>query len=94
VRWVVSGEHVQLHVAPVDAPNTVPCTLQGMHRLGEIATLQCCPVALPQVRLHLDVTTRFARLLNLQIGAALHLEIDPQGIHIMPVKRALLDPLA
>ncbi len=94
VRWVVSGEHVQLHAAPVDAPNTVACTLQGMRRLGEIVTLQCRPVALAQVRLHLDVTTRFARSLDLQVGRVVFLEIDPQGIHIMPVKRALLDPLA
>ena len=27
-------------------------------------------------------------------AAVVHLRIDPQGIHIMPVKRALLDPLA
>jgi molybdate transport system ATP-binding protein len=87
VRWVVSGEHVQLHAEPVDLPNTVACTLHELRRLGEIVTLQCRPVALPQVRLHLDVTTRFARLLHLQAGAVVHLEIDPQGLHIMPVKR-------
>jgi molybdate transport system ATP-binding protein len=94
VRWVVSGEHVQLHTEATQAMNMVTCTLNEMRRLGEIVTLQCRPVDLPQVRLHLDVTTRFARMLNLQIGAVVHLEIDPQGIHIMPVKRALLDPLA
>ena len=94
VRWVISGEHVQLHAHPVAATNTVPCLLHDMRRLGEIVTLQCRPQALPASRLHLDVTTRFARLTDLQVGAVVHLEIDPQGIHIMPVKRALLDPLA
>jgi hypothetical protein len=49
---------------------------------------------LPQARLHLDVTTRFARQLDIQTGATVHLEIDPQGIHIMPVKRALEGPVA
>ena len=95
VRWVISGEHVQLHTQrAADMANLVVCTLQDMRRLGEIVTLQCRPQALPQARLHLDVTTRFARLLNLQVGAVVYLEIDPQGIHIMPVKRALEDPLA
>jgi molybdate transport system ATP-binding protein len=94
VRWVISGEHVQLHSEPGIAPNMVPCKLHSMRRLGEIVTLQCLPQALPQARLHLDVTTRFALRLNLQTGSVVHLEIDPQGIHIMPVKRALLDPLA
>ncbi|MCB2004867.1 MAG: ABC transporter ATP-binding protein [Rhodoferax sp.] len=94
VRWVVSGEHVQLHVEPTSAANTVRCAVHDLRRLGEIVTLQCRPTDLPQARLHLDVTTRFARLLDLQAGATVFLEIDPQGIHIMPVKRAMLDPLA
>ncbi len=93
VRWVISGEHVQLHAQAATGANIVPCRVHDMRRLGEIVTVQCRPLALPQTRLHLDLTTRFARLLDLQAGANVHLEIDPQGIHIMPVKRALEDPL-
>jgi molybdate transport system ATP-binding protein len=94
VRWVISGEYVQLHAQATPGTNIVPCRVQDMRRLGEIVTLQCRPLALPQARLHLDVTTRFARQLDIHAGATVHLEIDPQGIHIMPVKRALEGPVA
>ncbi len=91
VRWVVSGEHVQLHLTPVAGANVLACVLRGMRRLGEISTLECQPLALPDIRLHLDVTTRYARRIELRAGITVHLRIDPQGIHIMPVKSALLD---
>ncbi|MEO8543858.1 MAG: ABC transporter ATP-binding protein [Burkholderiaceae bacterium] len=93
VRWVLSGEHVQLHAAATSGVNLVPCLVRGVRILGEIATLECQPQELPHARVHLDVTTRYARLHALQQGAVATLEIDPQGIHIMPVKRALQDPL-
>ena len=93
VRWVLSGEHVQLHVAPAEGLNLVCCQLRSLRILGEIATLDCQPNDLPHATVHLDVTTRFARLLGLQSGATVFLEIDPQAIHIMPVKRALEGPV-
>ncbi len=93
VRWVMSGEHVQLHPAPTQGVNVVPCVLRSLRRLGEIVTLECRPQALPTARLHLDVTTRFARRLDLNEGSLVYLRIEPKGIHIMPVKSALLDPL-
>ena len=91
VRWVLSGEHVQLHVAPAQGLNLVSGQLRSLRILGEIATLDCQPHDLPHATVHLDVTTRFARRLGLQSGATVFLEIDPQAIHIMPVKRALED---
>jgi len=94
VRWVISGEHVQLQLTPAQGVNVVACTLRSLRRLGEIVTLECRPQALPTARLHLDVTTRFARRLDLQEGSVVYLRIDAKGIHIMPVKSALLDPLA
>lgn len=91
VRWVLSGEHVQVHVLPAGGPNLVACTLRGLRQLGEIATLECQPLRLPLARVHLDVPTRFARQNTLRPGSLVVLEIDPQGIHIMPVRRALHD---
>jgi len=93
VRWVLSGEHVQLHSGTARGINRVPCRLIGMRMLGEIATLECQPLDLPHARVHLDVTTRFARMQALQTGAVVTLEIDAQGIHIMPLKRVQQDPL-
>lgn len=92
VRWVLSGEHVQVHVLPTGGINQVPCDVIGVRQLGEIATLACQPKAQPSARVHLDVPTRFARLNAVQPGGVVYLEIDPQGIHIMPVRRALQDP--
>ena len=36
--------------------------------------------------LHVDVTARLTAQLGLAPGATLFLELDPQGIHIMPVR--------
>ena len=94
VRWVLSGEHVQVFVEPPEGDNVVACALLGARRLGEITTLECVPLALPHVRLHLETTTRFARRLGLVEAGTVHLRIDPQGIHIMPVKSAGFPPPA
>jgi len=94
VRWVLSGEHVQVHVLPSGRPNLVGCTLHDLRQLGEIATLECQPLSLPLARVHLDVPTRFARQNTLHAGSMVYLEVDPQGIHIMPIRRALQDAMA
>ena len=113
VRWVIPGEHVQLHVAPpgpvvehrkawspagaaghagrgVDevsaAVNVVRCELARLSRLGEITTLVCQVATEPAAVLHLDVTTRQAAELRLAAGQTAWLELDPRGIHIMPVR--------
>ncbi|HEX2539969.1 MAG TPA: ABC transporter ATP-binding protein [Caldimonas sp.] len=88
VRWVVSGEHVQVHAAPSPAANVVPCCLRSVRHLGEITTLECQPSALPEARLHLESTTQFVRQAGLGEGSAVHLEIAAPGIHIMPVRAA------
>lgn len=88
VRWVLSGEHVQLHLEPPQGDNVVACVVRGMRRLGEITTLQCQPLALAQVQLHLETTTRSVLRLGLQRASRVFLQIDPLGIHIMPVKGA------
>ncbi|MBK8741318.1 MAG: ABC transporter ATP-binding protein [Betaproteobacteria bacterium] len=113
VRWVIPGEHVQLHVAPPGRPaenpaewpaacatgnagqgagdalaavNVVRCMLARLSRLGEITTLVCQVATEPPAVLHLDVTTRQAAELQLAAGQTAWLELDPRGIHIMPVR--------
>lgn len=89
VRWVIAGEHVQLHAsAPPPAPNLLPCTLQSLHRLGEITTLACRVASSPAALLHLDITTRLAQQSGLAAGQTAWLQLDPLGIHIMPVRTA------
>ena len=84
VRWVIAGEHVYLHLTPPAGANGVACRIERVHRLGEITTIECRLLAPPQILLHLEVTTRQATRLGLAPGAQVFLQLDPQGIHIMP----------
>lgn len=86
VRWVIAGEHVHLHMTQPDTVNVVACRLERVLRLGEITTIECRLLLPPQTLLHLDVTTRQARQLGLAPGSPVFLQLDPQGIHIMPAR--------
>jgi molybdate transport system ATP-binding protein len=87
VRWVVAGEHVRIDAGERgSADNVVPCRVGALRPLGEITTLECLPVDVPEARVHLDTTTQFANEHRLQRGSAVFLELDPAGIHIMPVR--------
>jgi molybdate transport system ATP-binding protein len=90
VRWVISGEHVRLHLdrpaATEAATNVVGCTLQRLSRLGDTTTAQCRVDTSPPVLFHLDLTTREAVQLSLKTGQTAFLQLDPAGIHIMPVR--------
>jgi molybdate transport system ATP-binding protein len=90
VRWVISGEHVQLHVKPPqqpDAINFVRCELVRLSRLGEFTTLTCQVATSPVALFHLDITTRQAAQLNLTVGQSAFIQLEPGGIHIMPLRR-------
>lgn len=90
VRWVISGEHVQIHIGPPEqaaAPvNLVRCELMRLNRLGEFVTLVFQVATSPVALLHLDITTRQATQMGLAVGQAVFLQLDPGGIHIMPVR--------
>jgi len=86
VRWVIAGEHVQVHLRPPEGPNAVACTLERSRSLGEITTIECRLQVAPHALMHLELTTRYARQLALVPGSPLFLQLAPQGIHIMPVK--------
>ena len=87
VRWVIAGEHVSLHLnRPESAQNVVACRLERVRRLGEITTIACRLPGSAQALLHLDLTTRYARQLGLEPGCEIFARLDPQGIHIMPVR--------
>ena len=87
VRWVIAGEFVHLHLEqPAGTTNVVGCVVERAHRLGEITTLACRALAPPRALLHLEITTRQARELGIETKRAVFLQLDPQGIHIMPVR--------
>jgi molybdate transport system ATP-binding protein len=87
VRWVVAAEYVQCHVEPPPAAaNVVAAELVRVRSLGGTTTLTLRPCALPTLRLHLDLGTRQVREWALHEGQRVYLELDPQGIHVMPVR--------
>ncbi len=90
VRWVVSGEHVQLHpTAPSTlnpAHNHLQCELARLSRLGDMTTVQCRVATSPASLVHVEMTTREMLRMGLEVGQPVWLELDPQGIHIMPVR--------
>ncbi|MEO6409104.1 MAG: ATP-binding cassette domain-containing protein [Burkholderiaceae bacterium] len=88
VRWVIAGQHVQLHEQVPHGANVLPCTLRRLRSLGEITTLDCAPVDRADSAIHIDITTRRVRDLGIAPGSRFFLQLDPQGIHIMPVRSA------
>jgi molybdate transport system ATP-binding protein len=86
VRWVIAGEYVHLHLAATGGDNVVPCTVERAHRLGEITTLSCRVLSPPKTLLHLEITTRQARQLGVAAQSTVFLQLDPDGIHIMPTR--------
>ena len=86
VRWVIAGEHVQLHVQAPAGPNVLPCKVNRLRQLGEITTVECQLRQPPEAHLHLDMMTRQVKKQGLEAGSRVFLQLDPDGIHIMPVR--------
>ena len=103
VTWVLNGEGVD--VLPVDAneyagdapagrePNRVCCRLEEVLPLGDISLCTLVPEALPDQRIMLNLTSRRLRDLAARSGQRLCLRLNPQALHIMPVKPAQQSPL-
>ncbi len=88
VRWVISGEYIQCHaqVTGASAPNLVPAELLEMRSLGETSTLTLSVLGGAGAQVHLDIGTRQLRQSGWHEGQVLELELDPAGIHVMPVR--------
>ncbi len=93
VRWVVAGERVQVLTGdgpPDDAAdgrlNEVACTIGRIRSLGEVSTLHCQTLASPAAGLRLELTTRHVAEQRLAEGGRLRLQLEPEAIHIMPVR--------
>jgi molybdate transport system ATP-binding protein len=93
VRWVISGEYIQCHALDqlprATAVNLVPATLFEMRSLGETSSLTLLvngSAGAPVAQLHLDISTRQLKQSGWSAGQAMLLELDPAGIHVMPVR--------
>ena len=88
VRWVISGEYIQCHSAmPAGAAlNLVAAELTALRSLGETSTLKLAVQGSAGAHLHLDIGTRQLKQSGWREGQVLLLELDPAGIHVMPVR--------
>lgn len=87
VKWVVAPQFVHLGQDRRDQPNEVPCRIEFIRALGAVSTLLCMPLKGPQSQLHVDATTSRLRELQVAAGDTVHLRFEPEGIHVMPLKR-------
>lgn len=90
VRWVISGEYIQCHgqaPAPsLGAVNLVAAELLELRSLGETSTLKLAIQGAAGAQVHLDIGTRQLKQAGWRRGQVLLLELDPAGIHVMPVR--------
>ncbi len=82
VSWVVPGDCVSLAFEPSAAG--LPCRMVRMVPLGEVTQCQVEIDQAPRARVSVTVSTRQLRLHRAAEGMGLWLQLDADGIHIMP----------
>ena len=88
VKWVVAPQFVQLSRAAQGHPNEVACRIDSIRVLGAVSTVHCVPLQGPRKLLHVEVTTSQLRELKVFVGDTVQVRLEPQGIHVMPLKRS------
>ncbi len=83
VTWVVPAEHVAVHDTQPAGPNVLRATLTEALPLGDIAL---CRFEVADTRAAVQLHQPTARLHRgeLATGRSLFLQLDPEGVHIMP----------
>ena len=94
VTWVLNGESVDVLPDSAQAqeagdPNLLRCRLQEVLPLGDISLCTLVPERLPDQRIMLNLTGRLLRRMVAQTGQPVCLRLNPQALHIMPVKPGL-----
>ena len=85
VRWVISSEYIQLSKTQQSTRNSFSGRVGRILQLGDISTITI-HLDLPfQESMHLEISAREVKDLQLQEGESIHVSLDPAGIHIMPV---------
>lgn len=85
VKWVISGEYVELLRDSEDRLNCIGAKVTQILQLGDISSVTL-DLDLPfKEMMHLELSTRMVKDFQLQNSDCLYISLDPAGIHIMPV---------
>jgi len=85
ITWVVAGEYLSLRTASHTGENSIPGRIEQALGLGEVTRCRVRIDAPPRAAFVVHVPPRFLRRHDLHEGSPVHVQIDPSGIHVMPV---------
>lgn len=90
VRWVIAAEFINLSLTKTSELNSFGAFVKNILQLGDISSVTLA-LELPfEQALHLELSSRLVKDLQLQSDQKIYIAFDPMGIHIMPV---YADPL-
>jgi molybdenum cofactor cytidylyltransferase len=85
VKWVISGEFVELSRDNQGRTNCISAKVEEIMQLGDISSITFS-LDLPfSEMMHLELSTRMVKDFQLLKNDRLFISLDPAGIHIMPV---------
>lgn len=88
VAWVIPQSGLSVHAKP--SGTSVPTVVEKMSSLGQIAVIQL-RIQGSENTIEWEASSAEIKRLNMQLGSAMHLELDGNQIHIMPL-RPINDP--
>ena len=88
VAWVIPQSGLSVHRNPTSA--SVPAVVEKMSGLGQIAVIQL-RIQDGENTIEWEASSAEVRRLGMEVGSQMHLELDGNQIHIMPL-RPINDP--
>lgn len=88
VAWVIPQSGLSVHVTPT--MTSVPTVVEKMSSLGQIAVIQL-RIEGSENTVEWEASSAEVRRLCMEVGSQMHLELDGNQIHIMPL-RPINDP--
>lgn len=88
VAWVIPQSGLSVHATPTAI--SVPAAVEKMSSLGQIAVIQL-RIANSENTIDWEASAAEVKRLNMEVGSQMHIELDGNQIHIMPL-RPINDP--
>lgn len=89
VTWVVATGHLSIESAGTTGVNCIAATLDDVFQQGDSTICMVRPDRIPDTLVRVALSARQARGLGLEAGAAVALSLEPEGIHVMPLREQI-----